>query len=907
MRWDGVSSLPGTVSGSEKCRGHEKIVSLLGQKTLPALLDCISASAVPYIASDDLCAFIFIFLFLAALLRLAYFIEFNYPRHTLLAFCMRLFTTPRPMKFFLPFLGCFLLAFNAHGQADVLGNLTSNINIEGLETQFDPLTGIATATGDVHIVYEGVEIKAGRAEYNANTGDIVAKENVLVLKEGQIYRGENIIYNVKTQELTANHIRSSLAPIFYDMDNFKANTEELERIDGVNSFYTTHDSQIPNYRVKAKSITIYPGDRVIMRGVKVYAGKVPVFWFPYLVQPLDDELGYFFQPGYTSQWGAFLLNQYGVMHGDHTLAKYHFDLRSARGVAVGADYYSTKWKDNENIGHLKLYYAHDSDPTQGSGDAIRGDNAPDTGRYRIGFQHRIFIPGPEESTWYLDFDITKLSDEFVLEDFFLNDFRTAPQPDNIINLVKRDARFTASLLGRMQINDFYHTDTRLELAFDFTRTPLWNTGIFYQGETSLGVYNDKLSTTERAILQGKIEQQKAAMNSFDVEPADALTDDSQIATNPTALAGTTLTSNSVVLRSTPRILLDRDAVEQDLEALQTELSENGFTRLHTYNEFLYPMSFGTGNFVNFVPRLGLGATHYDSVEGGSEGAGSDTRPLFHIGFDYSMKFSKTWNDMYNRTLGIDGLRHIVEPYMNYSYLNSDTSTGLGTIDRLTPSTRPRPIDVPLFTAIDDLQTWNVARVGVRNVLQTRRDERTFNYAGLNTYVDIFMDDPEFDRDISNLYNDMYWNPLPWLGFKIDSQLPIGNSDFNFTEVNSAISWMPTKFFSWSIGHQLLTDNPLFIDSSLITSRIYTRLNDNWGFSMNHIYEMDDSTLQYQSYSVHRDLASWSMAVGGLIRDNGADAANEYGVVFTLTLKDFPQVSLPIDLDPNPTGQGGSGN
>jgi LPS-assembly protein len=830
---------------------------------------------------------------------------------------MRKITTPRAMKLLLPFLGCALLTASAFGQSDVLGALTSNINIEGLETSFDPNTGIASAIGDVHIIYEGVEIKSGRADYNANTGDIFAKENVTVLKEGQIFRGENITYNVKTQDLTANHIRSSLSPIFYDTDGFEANTEELAQIDGTQSFFTTHDSQNPMYRVKAKAITIYPGDRVVMRGVKVYAGKTPVFWFPYLVQPLDDELGYFFQPGYTSQWGAFLLNQYGVMHGDHTLAKYHLDLRSARGIGLGADYYSMKWKDNENIGHLKLYYAFDSDPASGSGSIDRSvENTPDEGRYRIGFQHRIFIPGPEESTWYLDFDLTKLSDEFVLEDYFLNDFRIDPQPDNHIKLVKHDDRFTATLLGRFQINDFYQTDTRLpELAFDFTRTPLWNTGVFYQGETSIGVLADALSSRASQSIEAKIKQQQTYLNSFGSDgklvTKDSLgqpildADGNPISTSTPALSGTTLVSNNAaMLRATPRLLLTRDEVEADLLALQAELSENKFIRAHTYNEFLYPMSFGSGNWVNFVPRIGLGATYYGDVEGGETDIGSDTRALFHIGFDFSAKFSKVWDDVNNRALGIDGIRHIVQPYINYSYLNADELAGLPTVDRLTPSTRPRPIDVPQFTAIDDLRTWNVARVGVRNILQTRRDDKTFNYAGLNSYVDIFLDDPEFDRDVSNFYNDFYWKPVPWLSFNVDSQLPIGSSDYNFTEVNTSISWMPTNYFSWTVGHQMLTDNPLFLDSSLITSRMYARLNDNWAFSMNHSYEMDDSTLEYQSYSIHRDLAAWTMAVGGLIRDNRGE--NEYGLVLSFTLKDFPNVSLPLDIDPNPTGTGGSG-
>lgn len=822
------------------------------------------------------------------------------------------------MKHALPLLACFMLAgASAYGQAN-LGALTSNINIEGLETQYDPATGIATAKGDVHIIYEGVDIRAGQADYNANTGDVIARQNVTVVKDGQIFYGENIVYNVKTQELKANSIRSSLPPIFYAADSFGTNAGTVERIDGVNALFTTHDSQVPNYHLTAKKLTIYPGDRVVMTGVKAYVGNTPVFWFPYIVQPLDDELGYFFQPGYTSQWGAFLLNQYGMMHGDHTLAKYHLDLRSARGVAVGADFYSMKWKarHTDNIGALKLYYAYDTDSQSGVNDTTRTSDVGES-RYRIAFQHRIFIPGPQESTWYLDFDITKLSDEFMLEDYFLNEFRVEPQPDNHVKLVKRADSFTATLMARMQINDFFHTDTRLpELAFDFTRSRIGNTGLFYQGETSIGAYRDKLSESERAILEDKIKQQKAYLGTFgangsrtavattDAEGNPILGANGQpISASPTALAGTTLVSNnSAILRATPKLLLTRDDVEEDLEALQAELSENKFNRIHSYHEVLYPMSFGSSNWVNFVPRIGGGATYYDSVSGGAKGVGSDTKGIFHVGFDLSAKFSNTWDDVQNRTIGLDGLRHIVQPYLNYSYLNADQTEGFPTIDHLTPSTRPRPIDVPLFTATDDLNTWNVARIGVRNLFQTKRDNTTWNYAGLNSYVDIFIDDPEFDRDLSNFYNDLFWYPVPWLSMSIDSQLPIGSSDFNFTEVNSNVTWMPNKRFSWTLGHQLLTDNPLFTDSSLIYSRVYTKINDQWGFSMNHIYEMDDSTLEYQSYSVHRDLASWTMAVGGLVRDNRG--ANEYGIVLSLTLKDFPSVSIPLDLDPNPTGRGG---
>jgi hypothetical protein len=74
--------------------------------------------------------------------------------------------------------------------------------------------------------------------------------------------------------------------------------------------------------------------------------------------------------------------------------------------------------------------------------------------------------------------------------------------------------------------------------------------------------------------------------------------------------------------------------------------------------------------------------------------------------------------------------------------------------------------------------------------------------------------------------------------------------------------------------------------------------------MNHIYEMDDGTMEFQSYSLTRDLTSWMVSFGGMMRDNRG-GRSDVGLLFTLTMKDFPQVTLPLDIDPNPSGRGGS--
>ncbi len=800
---------------------------------------------------------------------------------------------------------------------DLLENLTSNIDIQGFETSFDPATGIATATGDVEIQYGDTEIRAGRADYNSNTGDVMARDNVTVWKGGITYKSDSIVYNIKTGELTGNVIRSSLGKgsgaLLYTTDKFETETKFIERIDGDNAYITTHDLADPNYRVRAKHITIYPDDRIVMKKVTLYVGDTPVFWIPYISQPLNDEVGYTFTPGWTSNWGAFLMNQYGVIHGDHTLAKYKLDLRSSRGVAGGVDFISMRHRWNQNnFGTLKLYYANDTDPTLtrtgGRSEALERQNL-DSDRYRVNFQHRIYIPGPETSTWYLDFDINKMSDFFFYEDFFFEEFRSNREPDNQISLVHTADRYTATLMGKFQLNDFYRTSTRLpELAFDFIRQPVFNTGLFYQGNTTAGIYEEKFSEMELQQTRELIKEGQAFLTSGGpIDPISGLPTDAPA--NQAAFRR--------VLGLDPETIVATNEVQQALDLLRSRLQEPGYNRFHSYHEFLYPKTFF--GWLNVVPRLGGGLTHYDDIKGGSSEMTNETKSIFSAGMDVSFKLSKTWEEVQSRTFGLDGVRHVFQPYLNYSYVDAEVPEGFPAIDRLAPTTRPRSLDIPLYTAIDDLRSWNIARVGMRNVLQTRRDYQavengafreateqavqTYTWAGLNTYVDVFFDDPEFNRDLSNLYNELFWRPVPWLNFWADTQIPISGGADNFTEINHGFTWLPVKTLSLTLGHQFINDHPLFQDSSLFFSRIYARVNENWGVSMNHVYEMDDGTLEYQSYSLHRDLSSWTASIGAMIRDS-RNGLSDYGLLFSLTLKDFPQVSIPLDMDPNPTGRGG---
>ena len=128
--------------------------------------------------------------------------------------------------------------------------------------------------------------------------------------------------------------------------------------------------------------------------------------------------------------------------------------------------------------------------------------------------------------------------------------------------------------------------------------------------------------------------------------------------------------------------------------------------------------------------------------------------------------SKRSPHVHNRALGLNGLLHVVRPYLNYSYLNTNEIDGRFTpIDRFTPTTRLRAIDMPLFTSMDDLRDWSVFRTGVSQRFITKRNGHSYEWLALNNYIDIYAEDPEFNRDTSNFFTEVDWRPVTWLRAK----------------------------------------------------------------------------------------------------------------------------------------------
>jgi LPS-assembly protein len=709
---------------------------------------------------------------------------------------------------------------------------------------------LATARDNVAIHIGDTDIYSDFAQYNSRTHEIEVDGNVRIYRNVDFYLADHAVYNVDTKQIRTGKMHSEYNPYFVSGESVTQTAPNQYIVE--NATFTTHDSPNPDFHLHSRHVRIYENDHVVFRDVTFYIGSVPVFWWPYLYQSLDDAFNFTVSPAYLSSWGPSLLTQLAFPITDKIKGRLRLDYRGRRGLAVGFETDIDYGKDNSSNAKLKTYYLQDQNPLVNRTALPR--NAVPTGRYRVTLEDRTNFT----DDIYAIVDITKLSDPFLMQDFYQNEFLINPVPDNVVAVTKSDPFYTLTAITRFQANEFFEQTERLpEIVLDIKRHALFGGPIFYEGETGFAELHRNFPAASR----------------LDNEPSAGFED-------------------------------------------------YGTTRLDTFHQLSYPNTYF--GWLSVVPRAGFRATYYgdtrdlgkalfDSDNNPLEpnflpldptlknpvvNAGSGVRTVFNTGVEASFKLSRVWEDAQSSVLGLDGVMHVIQPFTNFSYVHENGLNPASVLqfDRFEPSTQLRPIDFPQFTAIDSINDWTIWRLGVRNRLETRRDDVTVTWLELDTFVDVNFNNPYDRTPYSNFFNELRFTPLPWATLAVDSQIPA--FDRGFTSVNTTVSIQPVANLQVSVGQRYLHDNPFFQNSNLYVVGGYYRLDDNWGVGFQEQYEAQTGTLEQQRYAVYRDLTNWVASFGAVVRDNAG--VKDYGVMLTFTLKAFPK--LGFDLNFAPGGQ-----
>ena len=432
--------------------------------------------------------------------------------------------------------------------------------------------------------------------------------------------------------------------------------------------------------------------------VRIYG--VPLLWLPAFYKPRDETLGLFSLVfGHSSDWGYYVMMRKRLNFSDYPTSSVQLmgDYFSSRGFGYGANGF---FKLENSRTHFFAYSIYDNHPYQES----------KYHDYRFKIPHSRFnfrVSNVSHITPRLDFrgafDYT--SDYFFTEDFFSERYSADPQPSTYAALEQTFDAFSISAYARFRINQSYSTVEKMpEVRIDLHRQQIFNTPFYYQGDLSAAYMRMRWIEFDRDHTFP--DEEGNTRTYADLDDYDAVRLDTthfiylplqknSFSLIPRAGVKITAYSNTSKQRVTP------DDLIQLFNAAKPD-SENGPFKLVNYD------------------RKG----------------GSEVRIVGELGAEASFKIHNTWRDARSKLLGIDGLRHVMRPYINYTYISNPN------VDR---------DHIYYFDDIDRIEKENFFRFGLENRLQTRAgDSGVREYFSMENFWDLHLE--KSDDELSNIGN-----------------------------------------------------------------------------------------------------------------------------------------------------------
>ena len=345
---------------------------------------------------------------------------------------------------------------------------TVNPTIKGDELTVEGDMALYTGvTKQVHFAYRDSSVTADRLIWYSKQRLVEAEGNVV------LQRGTDLFVTCTRLRYDVDSGRGVAAFTMSAADPWYAWGEKIYRVSADeyrvhNGYVTTDDYLHPNWRVRAKTIVIEPGVKVVAYNAVVYAGRVPILYWPKYVQRLDDKRSPFtVHAGRTADWGVFILTAYNFMI-RKAKASVHLDYRENQEWATGVDL--TVPMPNDGQGDLTAYYADD-----------QSGQTDEEERWRFTYEQRQPLGG----SWDAWLELHELSDADVLEDFFRDDFENERQPRSYLHVQRTGSRFFINADLRVRLNDFYDVvERKPEFSIEFPQQRLGHSPFYYEGITS---------------------------------------------------------------------------------------------------------------------------------------------------------------------------------------------------------------------------------------------------------------------------------------------------------------------------------------------------------------------------------------------------------------------------------------
>ncbi|MBR2440801.1 MAG: hypothetical protein IKB25_11435 [Lentisphaeria bacterium] len=620
---------------------------------------------------------------------------------------------------------------------ELLQDVRKKIDIKGIR-----LSPLNKKIIDVEVTQTTAHIQAERLAGNLNSGEL-RFEN-FAMKSGALYAIAGLAHRKTSGEIVAENTRMTTCDYVIDDHDHYAFSASKAIITP-----RSYNSGLQNYNVD------HSDHSVLLINSFLRFWDIPLLWFPALYKPREtDSFGVDLAIGHNDDWGVWVRSSknFDLYDDPYVNVGVLMDFYSERGFGGGVT--ATAVTSNSRT-EIFGYAIHDKDPYLFRGIENDEDKAAYINKRRFTIPKNRYdfkVTNITHITPRLDFrgQVEFISDVDFLEDFFEARFESEPQPPTFAALEYQADWASFSVLATGRVNSFDSVVQRLpELRMDIFRQELF-AGLYYQSENSFAyLYN--------------------RWRDFDRE--DLFTQDEL-----NAMQGLPVSQRYDLWKT------KHDARES------TSLKNYGSGRFDSLHMFYYPLML---DFINIVPRAGIRLTAYTATSK-NEVTDEDLNTMFGVnsfygrwktvnnfdaenkaklrfmsefGVEVNTKIYQTWQNVRSSWMGLDGLRHVIIPYINYTFIPEPTLDAE---------------NILYFDDIDRLQEQHFIRFGLVNKLQTRAgnygSEKIRQWASLETYWDFHAIKRYGYNNIGDLGVKLDFTPVKDLTIRLSAVFDVGKNN-----------------------------------------------------------------------------------------------------------------------------------
>ncbi len=332
---------------------------------------------------------------------------------------------------------------------------------------------------NVVIRYQDVQITADYAEVETDTKIAHATGHVVIFEnEAPRAHGDELTYDFNNKTGSFPDGRSLNFPWVTKGREIRQIKQGVKVVEG--GSMTTCDREEPHYEIRASKMTIHDEDKLVAKNVRIYVLGKPIFWWPYLIIPLrqNQQLPFAVRVGHNSRHGTYIYLSKGISVTRQIGGKIHADYRSERGVGGGVDFdydYGKYFR-----GTIQTYLTQDKRaPTPSLPNPY--DEQEERVRGRVTWKSRTDLD--KHSNIQLRYH--RLADEFFLQDFFEDEFRSDIDPTSFATFTKNSDYHGFYTHVEKQTSGFERMVERMpEVKFNWKTQPFFNRHLFYDNEYS---------------------------------------------------------------------------------------------------------------------------------------------------------------------------------------------------------------------------------------------------------------------------------------------------------------------------------------------------------------------------------------------------------------------------------------